>query len=118
MLFIYYPKCSTCQKAKKFLDSHNIKYQEQDIKSNPPTYEELLNYYQKSNLPLKKFINTSGTLYRQLNLKDKIQKMSDEEIIKLISPNGMLIKRPLLISKNNILTGFKEEEYKRAIENL
>ena len=103
MLFIYYPKCSTCQKAKKFLDSHNIKYQEQDI---------------KSNLPLKKFINTSGTLYRQLNLKDKIQKMSDEEIIKLISSNGMLIKRPLLISKNNILTGFKEEEYKRAIENL
>lgn len=113
MKFIYYPKCSTCQKAKKYLDEHNMKYQEQDIKNNPPTYEELLDYYHKSNLPIKKFVNTSGLLYKELNLKEKIDTMTDEEILKLISTNGMLIKRPLLIDNDIILTGFKEEDYKK-----
>lgn len=118
MLFICYPKCSTCQKAKKFLDNHNIKYTEQNIKENPPSYEELLKYYQKSNLDIKKFINTSGMKYRELNLKEKTKNMTDNEIIKLISTDGMLIKRPILITKNSIILGFKEEEYKKAIDNL
>lgn len=117
MLLIHYPKCSTCKKAKKFLDEYNIKYEEQDIKLNPPTYEKLKSYYEKSNLPIKKFINTSGLLYKELQLKNKIPTMKDEEILRLLSTNGMLIKRPLLITDNQIIIGFKEEEYKKAIEN-
>lgn len=118
MLFICYPKCSTCKKAKKYLDDNNIKYEERDIKLNPPTYEELKSYYEKSKLPIKKFVNTSGLTYKELNLKDKLPTMTDDEILKLISTNGMLIKRPLLITNKDILTGYKEEDYKRAIENL
>lgn len=118
MLFIHYPKCSTCQKAKKYLDEHQINYEEQNIKTNPPTYEELLEYYKKSNLPIKKFVNTSGILYKELHLKEKLPTMNEEEILKLISTDGMLIKRPLLISEKDVLTGFKEEEYKRVIEKL
>lgn len=113
MLFIYYPKCSTCLKAKNYLDKMGVKYEERDIKLNPPSYEELKMYYQKSGLPIKKFVNTSGILYRELNLKDKIKQMSDDEILKLISTDGMLIKRPLLVSTNMVLTGFKEEDYKK-----
>lgn len=118
MLFIHYPKCSTCKKAKQFLDEHNIKYEEQDIKLNPPTYEELKSYYEKSNLPIKRFVNTSGLIYKELNLKDKLPTMTDDEILKLISTNGMLIKRPLLITDKDILTGYKEEDYKRTIDKL
>ena len=113
MLFIYYPKCSTCQKAKKFLDEANITYEQQDIKNNPPTYEELKKYYLKSNLSIKRFVNTSGLLYKELNLKSKIDKMSDDDILKLISSNGMLIKRPILVCEKTVLTGFKEDEYKK-----
>ncbi len=113
MLFIYYPKCSTCMKAKMFLDEMGMKYEERNIKENPPSYEELKMYYQKSGLPIKKFVNTSGVLYRELNLKDKIKQMNVEEILKLISTDGMLIKRPLLVSNNVVLTGFKKEEYKK-----
>ncbi len=108
-----YSKCSTCKKALNFLDKKKIKYEKIDIKTAPPSYEELLDYYHKSNLPIKKFINTSGLLYKELKLKDKLPTMSDEEIIKLISSDGMLIKRPLLISNNQILLGFKEDEYKK-----
>lgn len=118
MLFIHYPKCSTCKKAKQFLDDNNIQYEEQDIKFNPPTYEELKSYYKKSNLPIKRFVNTSGLIYKELNLKDKLPTMTDDEILKLISTNGMLIKRPLLITDKDILTGYKEEDYKRTIDNL
>lgn len=118
MLFIHYPKCSTCKKAKQFLDNHNIQYEEQDIKLNPPTYEELKSYYEKSNLPVKKFVNTSGLIYKELNLKDKLPTMTDDEILKLISTNGMLIKRPLLVTDKGIITGYKEEDYKRTIDKL
>ena len=113
MLFIHYPKCTTCKKAKKFLDDKNIKYEERDIKNNNPTYEELSNWYQTSDLPLKKFFNTSGNLYKELNLKDKLNSMSEEEQLKLLSSNGMLVKRPVLISNNKVLLGFKEDEYKK-----
>lgn len=113
MLFIHYPKCSTCKKAKKYLDDNNIKYEERDIKNNNPTYEELTNWYKMSNLPLKKFFNTSGNLYKELNLKDKLNSMSEEEQLRLLSTNGMLVKRPVLVDDKNILLGFKEEEYKK-----
>lgn len=118
MLFIHYPKCSTCKKAKQFLNDNNIRFEEQDIKLNPPTYEQLKEYYKKSNLPIKRFVNTSGLIYKELNLKDKLPTMSDDEILKLISTNGMLIKRPLLITDKTVLTGFKEEDYKKTIDNL
>lgn len=116
MLFIYYPKCSTCLKAKKFLDENGVQYEEQDIKLNPPTFEELKEYFKKSGLPVKKFVNTSGILYKEMKLKDKLSTMSDEEVLKLISSDGMLIKRPLFIGNDFVITGFKEEEYKNAIE--
>lgn len=113
MLFIYYPKCTTCKKAKKYLDDNNIKYEERNIKNNNPTYEELSNWYQTSDLPLKKFFNTSGNLYKELNLKDRLNSMSEEEQLKLLSSNGMLVKRPVLITHNKVLLGFKEDEYKK-----
>ena len=113
MLFIHYPKCTTCKKAKKYLDDNNIKYEERDIKVNNPTYEELKEWYKISNLPLKKFFNTSGNLYKELKLKDKLDNMSEEEQLKLLSSDGMLVKRPLIINKNLIIPGFKEEEYKK-----
>lgn len=113
MLFIHYPKCSTCKKAKKYLDDNNIEYEEINIKENNPTYEELKEWYKISNLPLKKFFNTSGNLYKELNLKDKLNSMSEEEQLKLLSTNGMLVKRPILIDDKNIILGFKEEEYKK-----
>lgn len=115
MLLIYYPKCSTCQKAKKFLDDHNLTYTTQDIKLNPPTKEELTSYLEKSNLPLKKFINTSGLIYRELNLKDKLETMTNNQVLTLLSQNGMLIKRPILITNDLILVGFKEKEYEKLI---
>ena len=110
-IFIEYPKCSTCKKAKDHLDSCNIDYQERDIKENNPTYEELKSWYEISNLPLKKFFNTSGLIYKDLNLKEKLPTMSVEEQLKLLSTDGMLVKRPLLITNNKIITGFKEKEY-------
>lgn len=113
MLFIHYPKCTTCKKAKKYLDDNNIKYEERDIKVNNPTYEELKSWYKISDLPLKKFFNTSGNLYKELNLKDKLNSMSEEEQLELLSSNGMLVKRPVLITNNKVLLGFKEDEYKK-----
>ena len=111
MLFIYYPKCSTCQKAKKWLDEKNIEYTERHIVENNPTYDELKEWYVKSGLPLKKFFNTSGLLYKEMKLKDKLPAMSEEEQLKLLATNGMLVKRPLIVSEDMVLVGFKETEW-------
>ena len=98
MLFIWYPKCSTCQKAKKWLNSHEIEYTERHIVEENPTYDELKEWHQKSGLPLKKFFNTSGMLYKEMKLKDKLPKMSEDEQLKLLATNGMLVKRPVLVA--------------------
>lgn len=111
-IFILYPKCSTCQKAKKFLDDNKIKYIEKNIVTDTPTFEELKEIIEKSGLSISKFFNTSGMLYRNMNLKEELKYCSDEEKIRLLSSNGMLIKRPLLISKNKVLVGFKQDEWK------
>jgi arsenate reductase len=109
--FINYPKCTTCQKAKKWLDDKGISYEDRHIKEYNPTYEELKEWYERSGLPLKKFFNTSGLLYKELQLKDKLPEMSEEEQLKLLSTNGMLVKRPLIVAENFILIGFKEKEW-------
>lgn len=111
MLFICYPKCSTCQKAKKWLDEHNIKYTERHIVEDNPTYVELKEWHEKSALPLKKFFNTSGLLYKEMKLKDKLPDMSEKEQLKLLATNGMLVKRPLVVSDDAVLVGFKEKEW-------
>ena len=111
MLFICYPKCSTCQKAKKWLDEHNIKYTERHIVEANPTDEELKEWHEKSALPLKKFFNTSGLLYKEMQLKDKLPDMSEEEQLKLLATNGMLVKRPLVVGDDVVLVGFKEKEW-------
>ena len=110
--FICYPKCTTCQKAKKWLDDNNIEYELRDIKLDNPTLEELSEWYKKSGLPLKKFFNTSGLLYKSLELKDKLPTMTDEEMLKFLVTDGMLVKRPLLIGEDFVLVGFKEIEWK------
>ena len=97
MLFIWYPKCSTCQKAKKWLNSHEIEYTERHIVEENPTYDELKEWHQKSGLPLKKFFNTSGMLYKEMKLKDRLPEMSEDEQLKLLATNGMLVRRPLLV---------------------
>ena len=116
MLFLEYPPCSTCQKAKKWLDSHKIAFTDRHIKEQNPTYEELRDWYQRSGLPLKKFFNTSGLQYRALELKDKLPTMSEEEQLQLLASDGMLVKRPIIVTDNGkVLTGFKEAEWS---ENL
>ena len=109
--FICYPKCTTCQRAKKWLDDNNIEYELRDIKLDNPTLEELTEWYKKSGLSLKKFFNTSGLLYKSLDLKNKLPEMSDDEMLKLLATDGMLVKRPLLIGDDFVLVGFKEDEY-------
>ena len=111
MIFIEYPKCSTCKKAKKWLDDHNIKYEDRHIIDNNPTFDELKEWYHKSNLDIKRFFNTSGMLYKEMNLKDKLSNMNEDEMLEILSTNGMLVKRPLIISNDVILTGFKEKEW-------
>ena len=111
MLFLHYPKCSTCQKTKKWLDEHNIEYTERYIVEDNPSYDELKDWYSKSGLPLKKFFNTSGFLYKEMQLKDKLPTMSEEEQLKLLATNGMLVKRPLVIKEDIVLVGFKETEW-------
>lgn len=111
MLFLCYPKCSTCQKARKWLDEHQIKYTERHITEENPTFEELKAWYKQSGLPLKKFFNTSGLVYKELQLKEKLPLMSEEEQLKLLATNGMLVKRPLVISDQKVLIGFKEAEW-------
>ncbi len=111
MLFICYPKCSTCGKAKKWLDEHNVNYLERNIVEDNPTYEELKEWYTNSGFPLKKFFNTSGMLYKEMQLKDKLPSMNEEEQLQLLATNGMLVKRPLLINDDMVLVGFKEAEW-------
>lgn len=115
MLFICYPKCSTCQKARKWLDEHCVEYTERHIAENNPSYEELKNWYEKSGLSLKKFFNTSGLLYKEMKLKNKLPEMSEEEQLKLLSSNGMLVKRPLIVEDNKVLVGFKESEWESLL---
>ena len=109
--FICYPKCTTCQRAKKWLDDNNIEYELRDIKLDNPTLEELTEWYKKSGLPIKKFFNTSGLLYKSLDLKNKLPDMSEDEMLKLLATAGMLVKRPLLIGDVFTLVGFKENEW-------
>ncbi|MCI9144807.1 MAG: arsenate reductase family protein [Eubacterium sp.] len=115
MLFIEYPKCSTCQKAKKWLDSNGIKYDSRHIKDDNPTFEELKAWYEKSELQLKRFFNTSGMLYKSMNLKDKLPNMSEEEQLQLLATDGMLVKRPLLVGDNFVLCGFREKEWQEIL---
>jgi arsenate reductase (glutaredoxin) len=116
MLFICYPMCKTCQKAKKWLDDHGIIYEFRDIKKDKPTIAELQLWYKKSNLPLKRFWNTSGMQYRTQGLKDKIPTMTDEKQLEILATDGMLVKRPILIDDNIILVGFKEAEWKNKLD--
>ena len=115
MLFVEYPKCTTCQKAKKWLDENKIEYEDRHIKENNPTLEELKEWHQRSGLPLKKFFNTSGLLYKELKLKDKLPTMSEEEQYELLASDGMLVKRPIIVKDDKILVGFKMETWE---ENL
>ena len=111
LTFICYPKCTTCQKAKKWLDDNGIQYQLRDIKLDNPTVAELTGWYQKSGLLLRKFFNTSGLLYKSMELKTKLPAMTEEEMLALLATDGMLVKRPLLIGDDFVLTGFKESEW-------
>ena len=113
MLFIEYPPCSTCQKAKKWLDGVGIPYEDRHIKEHNPTYEELKHWYTVSGLPLKRFFNTSGLLYKSLNLKEKLPTMTEEEQLRLLATDGMLVKRPIAVKGDIVLTGFKEAEWER-----
>ena len=111
LLFLEYPPCSTCKKAKKWLDEHNHSYPSRHIKEQNPTADELRLWYKKSGLPLKRFFNTSGLLYKSMSLKDKLPDMSEEEQLNLLSTDGMLVKRPILVSESFVLVGFKEAEW-------
>ena len=115
MLFIQYPHCTTCQKAKKWMDRKGIPYETRHIKEEKPTYEELKGWYVKSGLPLKKFFNTSGLLYKSMNLKEKLPTMTEEEQLRLLASDGMLVKRPLLITESTVLTGFREGDWEKAL---
>ena len=114
--FICYPKCTTCQKAKKWLDENGIDYELRDIKLEKPTKKELTEWYKKSSLPLKKFFNTSGLLYKSLELKNKLPEMSESEMLELLASDGMLVKRPLLIGEGTVLIGFKEAEWSERLK--
>lgn len=111
MLFVNYPKCSTCQKARKFLEEKGIAFEDRNIKEQNPTAEELKAWIERSGLPIKKFFNTSGMLYRQMKLKDKLPNMSEQEMIELLATDGMLVKRPILVTDDQVLVGFKRAEW-------
>lgn len=113
MLFIYYPKCTTCQRAKKYLDTHGIVYTERNIKEEPPTYDELKKWHTTSGLPLKKFFNTSGMLYRSMELAKKLPEMTEEEQFNLLASDGMLVKRPIVVNGDTVLVGFKETDWEQ-----
>ncbi len=115
MLFICYPKCSTCQRAQKWLDENGVQYTLRDIKTDNPSYEELAEWHERSALPLKKLFNTSGLLYKSMGLKDKLPAMSEDEMLRLLASDGMLVKRPLLISDDFVLVGFKQTEWESRI---
>jgi arsenate reductase (glutaredoxin) len=113
LTFYWYPKCGTCRNAKKWLDAHQLSYEEVHIVEHPPSREELQDFYQKSGLELKKFFNTSGMKYRELGIKDKMKSATDEELLELLASDGMLIKRPILTDGERVTVGFKEEEYEK-----
>lgn len=115
MQFVCYSKCSTCKKAQNWLDEHDIDYNARDIKANNPNAEEIKAWYEKAKLPLKRFFNTSGVLYRELNLKDRLDEMSEEEKIELLASDGMLVKRPMLIMDEIVLVGFKIDQWEKAL---
>ncbi|MDL2262252.1 arsenate reductase family protein [Bacteroidales bacterium OttesenSCG-928-I21] len=116
LLFICYPRCTTCQKARKWLDEKGISYTFRDIKTDNPTLEELSEWYKKSGFPIKKFFNTSGLLYKEQNMKDKVNTLSDDELLKILSSDGMMVKRPLVIADNFVLVGFKESEWEKMLK--
>lgn len=114
MLFLEYPPCSTCKKAKVWLDAHGVSYTARHIKEENPSYEELKLWHERSGLPLKKFFNTSGLLYKSLNLKEKLPSMSEEEQLRLLATDGMLVKRPLVVMEDTVLTGFREADWEQT----
>lgn len=115
MLFLEYPPCSTCKKAKNFLDSHGVSYEDRHIKENNPSYEELKTWHARSGLPLKRFFNTSGQQYRALELKQKLPSMTEEEQLQLLASDGMLVKRPIAVTQTAVLVGFRGEEWERTL---
>ena len=115
MLFVEYPKCTTCKKAKKWLDDHGISYEDRNIKEANPSADELRQWHEKSGLPLKRFFNTSGMLYREMELKDKLQSMSEEEQYRLLAEDGMLVKRPIIATEDAVLVGFREKEWEEKL---
>lgn len=115
MLFIQYPKCTTCQKAKKWLEDNNIEFTDRHIKDQNPTFDELKQWHQMSGLPLKRFFNTSGMLYKSMNLKDRLPSMTEDEQLKLLASDGMLVKRPILVGDGFVLVGFKPEEWEAKL---
>lgn len=115
MLFIQYPPCTTCKKAKAWLDARGVSYENRHIKEQNPTCEELKAWYVKSGLPLKKFFNTSGLLYKSMNLKDRLPTMTEEEQLQLLASDGMLVKRPILVSSEKVLVGFKEAQWEEIL---
>lgn len=115
MLFVEYPKCTTCQKAKKFLVDNNVEFTDRHIKDENPAYDELKEWYERSGLPLKRFFNTSGLLYKSMGLKDKLPEMPEDEQLKLLATDGMLVKRPIIVADNFILVGFREAEWKATL---
>lgn len=117
MLVLVYRKCSTCLKALKWLEEHKVEFEERPIVEENPTYEELKDWYEKSGLPLKRFFNTSGLMYKDMGLKDKLPTMSEEEQLKLLATNGMLVKRPLVVGEDYVLTGFREKEWEEKCQN-
>lgn len=116
LLFVEYPKCTTCKRAKAFLDTKGVKYTDRHIKQENPTFDELKEWRDKSGLDIKRFFNTSGILYREMGLKDKLDDMSDDEKLKLLSSDGMLVKRPLLIGNDFVLVGFKENQWEEKVK--
>ncbi len=115
MLFVEYPKCSTCKKAKKWLDDNDIQYTRRHIKEQNPTYEELKKWHEVSGLPLKRFFNTSGVLYKSMQLKDKLQTMTEEEQLQLLATDGMLVKRPIIVKDDIVLVGFKADVWEKEL---
>ena len=115
MLFVECPKCTTCKKAKKWLDDHGLQYTDRHIKEENPTADELKTWHAKSGLPLKRFFNTSGVLYKEMHLKDKLPEMSEEEQFQLLATDGMLVKRPIIVTEDKVLTGFKEKEWEETL---
>ena len=115
MLLVHYPKCSTCQKAKKWLNEKGVEFEERNIKDENPTKEEVKAWHEKSGMPLKKFFNTSGMIYRELQLKDKLPDMTEEEQYELLATDGMLVKRPILVTDTAVVTGFREKEWEKLV---